>query len=265
MEEILNDFCAMQSAADVLLSSLTDEEWERIPPKNCWQVSVKDAIMHVAFYDKVARMLTTGEAKVMTDITKTIERDENWRILTFKDMTPGEVLSYWRKERTLLNASLYAKSPKDRIPWVPGIVMSAKSLVSARQMELWAHMADVCFATNRKILVPNDGAILPALFLSWQSRPNQYKINGLSMPNVPMHLSLTLPSGKIWEKGEENAQNYVKGNALEWALVAIRRLNPADTKLEIHGEAAREWSMIVQTYAGEADKTPEPLGNYSIV
>lgn len=259
MKSILSDLAAMQSAADVLLSGLSDADWEKKSPENCWEVSIKDTMIHIAFLDKAARMLTTGEAESLSEITSKVKKDEMGRIATYESLTPKEVMEFWREERARLLTAMYDKSPKDRIPWTPGIVMSAKSLVSARQMELWAHTADICFALGIKPIVPSDEAILPTLFLSWQARPNQYRINNLKMPDVPMYLELTLPSGKIWSKGEKNPDNYVKGNALDWALVAVRRLHPIDTELEIKGDSAREWSMIVQTYAGVADPTPKPL------
>ena len=42
-------------------------------------------------------------------------------------------------------------------------------------------------------------------------------VNGLAFdPEIPLHLKLTLPSGAVWEKGEPNDQNYIKGSAKDW-------------------------------------------------
>ena len=105
--------------------------------------------------------------------------------------------------------------------------------------------------------VPVFERIKSVLFLSWQARPFAYAINGFQLPDTPMYLELTLPSGEIWAKGDPAAENYIKGSAKEWALVSIRRRNWMDTDLEVVGEEARRYASIVQTYAGAADPAPE--------
>ena len=95
------------------------------------------------------------------------------------------------------------------------------------------------------------------LFLSWQARPFAYSINGLQLPDTPMYLELTLPSGEIWTKGDPQAENYIKGSAKEWAMVSVRRRNWMDTSLEVVGDEARRYASVVQCYAGAADSAPE--------
>ncbi len=73
-----------------------------------------------------------------------------------------------------------------------------------------------------------------------------------------MYLELTLPNGDLWAMGEPNDENYIKGTAKDWALVAIRRRHWMDTDLEVVGDEARTYAGIVQTYAGPADPAPEP-------
>ncbi len=59
-------------------------------------------------------------------------------------------------------------------------------------------------------------------------------------------------------RGEENAENWIKGTARDWALTAVRRRHYLDTDLEIHGEEATRYATIVQTFAGEASTPPAP-------
>jgi len=257
MKTIINDLIAEQSALDALLQTLDEEQWNTVSPEGGWEVRIKDSLAHIAFFDYAAMMLSTGQAGDMTELTSKVTMDEDFLIKEYLDMSGAETLAFWRESRSKLCASMYGKNPKDRVPWAPGLPMSAKSIVSARLMELWAHSVDIYDALGMEPVVRSDNSIASTLFLSWQARPNAYRINGLTMPETPIYLELTLPSGKIWTAGEKNSENYIKGSAREWALVAVRRRNWMDTGLEVVGEAAREYAGIVQTYAGGAESAPK--------
>jgi len=254
MKAILNDLVAEQALVDVLVSDLTEEQWLMpLPDVEMW--NIKDAIIHIAFFDYAATKLMKGEAEDLIAIADAESgQDQYVRATKFHHLTGAEVLSWWREERTRMVATFYEKQPKERIPWAPGLPMSAKSLASARLMELWAHSVDIYDALSMDPVVKD--RITSTLFLSWQARPNAYRINDLEMPDTPLYLELTLPSGEIWTKGDPEAKNYIKGSAKQWALVAIRRRNWMDTDLEVVGEEARRYASIVQTYAGWADDAP---------
>ncbi len=253
MKDIINDLIAEQVTVDELVNKLTEEQWHMDIPVEMW--NIKDAILHIAFFDYAANKLMTGGADELLAISPESGEDKYVRATAFHHLTGAEALSWWREERTRMTSTFYSKNPKDRIPWAPGLPMSAKSLVSARLMELWAHSVDIYDALGIEPVV--EDRIASTLFLSWQARPNAYRINNFEMPETPMYLELTLPSGKIWTKGDPTADNYIKGTAKEWALVSIRRRNWMDTDLEVIGEEARRYASIVQTYAGWADEAPE--------
>lgn len=254
MKELVNDFIAEQALTDTLVADLTEKEWMMDMP-GCEMWNIKDAIIHLAFFDYAANKLMRGEAENLKQLADAeAKNDEYIRATAFRGMSGEEVLQWWRCERTTLAAAFLNMDPKARIPWAPGFPMSAKSLCSARAMELWAHSVDIYDTLGKEI--PVHDRITGTLFLSWQSRPFAYKINGETLTDTPIYLELTLPSGKLWTKGEENSENYIKGTAKDWALVAIRRRNWMDTELEVVGEEARRYASIVQTYAGKADPAP---------
>lgn len=255
MKSIINDLIAEQSLVDSLLDTLTEEQW-KLPLPGCEPWILQDAVNHVAFFDYCAVRLMDHEFKDLLDgLDKEAEQDEDYIPWAFRHMTGAETLAWWRSERTKMNFKFMNKDPKERIPWAPGMPMSAKSLCSARLMELWAHSVDIYDALG--LDVPVFERIKSVLFLSWQARPFAYAINGFQLPDTPMYLELTLPDGEIWAKGDPAAENYIKGSAKEWALVSIRRRNWMDTDLEVVGEEARRYASIVQTYAGGADPAPE--------
>lgn len=253
MKDIINDLIAEQVVVDSLVSKLTEEQWHMPVPVEKW--NIKDAILHIAFFDYAANKLMNGGAEDLLAISPESGEDEYVRPTAFHHLTGAEALRWWREERTYMTSTFLDKNPKDRIPWAPGLPMSAKSLVSARLMELWAHSVDIYDALGMDPLV--EDRITSTLFLSWQARPNAYRINDLELPDTPMYLELTLPSGRLWAKGDPLAEDYIKGSAKEWALVSIRRRNWMDTDLEVNGDEARRYATIVQTFAGWAEKAPE--------
>lgn len=263
MKTIISDLLAEQSVVDSFVSSLLEGQWNEVIKSDLrvgdipgiW--TIKDEIVHIALFDEAAAKLVQGEVKDLAEAIPDGTQDDHYRCPQKRTMSKDEVLSWWREVRTRMNYAFYNCDPRARIPWAPNLPpMSVKSLASARLMELWAHSVDIYDHLGHPIQV--EDRIAHTLFLSWQARPNAYRINGIEMPDTPIYLELVLPSGKKWTKGPEDAAQYIKGSALEWALVAIRRRHWMDTDLEVVGEEARRFTSIVQTYAGEADDAPLP-------
>lgn len=260
MTQIFNpvdDLIAEQSLVDALVADFTEDDWNRTA-SYCTTWTFKDVICHIAFFDYCAVELLAGRGESVNAVADAAsEQDDHYRVLAYRDKSGSEILNWWREQRTLMDAAFMELGPKGRVPWAAGIPpMSVRSLASARLMELWAHSVDLYDAMGLDPVVKE--RITSTLFLSWQGRPNMYNVNGLAFdPEIPMYLELVLPSGEIWAKGEPNEQNFIKGSAKDWALVAIRRRNWMDTQLEVVGDEARTYAGIVQTYAGPADPAPE--------
>jgi uncharacterized protein (TIGR03084 family) len=254
----VGDLLAEQSQVDLLVADLSEDEWLQ-NASYCTTWTLKDVITHIAFFDYCAVELLNGRGESVNAVADAAsDQDEHYHVLAFRDKSGAEILSWWREQRTLMTACFMEKGPKERVPWAAGLPpMSARSLASSRLMELWAHSVDIYDALGVNPIVKD--RITSTLFLSWQGRPNMYNVNGFELPDTPIYLELTLPSGEIWAKGDKVAENYIKGSAKEWALVAIRRRNWMDTELEVVGEEARRYASIVQTYAGPADPAPKAI------
>ena len=255
MKDIVNDLIAEQSLVDAMLDGLTEEQW-KLPLEGCKPWILQDAVNHIAFFDYAANRLMDHEFTDLCDrLDKEAQQDADYIPHAFRGYTGAQTLQWWRAERTKMDFKFMNKDPKERIPWAPGMPMSARSLCSARLMELWAHSVDIYDALGRDVEVHE--RIKSVLFLSWQARPFAYAINGLKLPETPVYLELTLPSGALWIKGEPNDENYIKGSAKDWAMVSVRRRSWMDTALEVVGEEARRYAGLVQCYAGGADAAPE--------
>jgi uncharacterized protein (TIGR03084 family) len=115
-------------------------------------------------------------------------------------------------------------------------------------METWAHGQDIVDALGfrRK---PTERlrhiAHLGVSTFGWS-----YVNRQMAVPDAPVRVELTAPSGKIWSWGPEQAKDTVKGPAEDFCLVVVQRRHAADTDLIITGETARQWMSIAQVYAG---------------
>lgn len=254
METVVRDLVAEQSQVDVLLDNLTDEQWESPAATCAW--TIKDELLHIAAFDWAAVQLMQGAAENVVVLADAhFGHDEVHHVTRYQHLSGSEVLGHWRTIRTQLDAAFLAADPRARVPWAPGLPMSTRSLASARLMELWAHSVDLYDALGLDVVVKD--RIVHTLFLSWQARPNAYRINGLEMPDTPVRLEITLPSGELWTRGEETAAEVIRGSARDWALVATRRRRRQDTDLTIVGPEAHRYADVVQTFAGEAAAPPE--------
>jgi uncharacterized protein (TIGR03084 family) len=254
----VGDLIAEQAQLDALVDGFSEEQWNQ-SASYCTTWKFKDVICHIAFFDYCANELLNGRGQSVNQVADDASpQDEHFHVLKFNQQSGAQILNWWREQRTLMDAVFMAKDPKERVPWAAGVPpMSVRSLATARLMETWAHSVDIYDALGLDPLIRD--RIASTLFLSWQGRPNMYNVNGLTLPDTPLYLELTLPSGAIWAKGEPSAADCIKGSAADWALVAIRRRNWMDTGLEVVGEDARQYASIVQTYAGPADPAPAPL------
>lgn len=261
MKAILSDLIAEQSIADAFVDGLAEEQWNQTihsdlrvyDIEGIWKI--RDVVSHIAIFDEAAAKLAMGEAEQIRDVTGG-RMDEHLKYLPYLELSKQELLEKWRENRTYLNNALYHCDPKQRIPWAPGLPMSARSLATARLMELWAHWVDIY--DHFGVEIKPNMRLAHILFLSWQSRPNAYRINGVALPETPMYLELKMPDGSIWIKGDPAAENRITGDALDWALVATKRRNWMDTGLEVTGDEARRYADFAQTFAGDADLSPLP-------
>jgi len=73
----------------------------------------------------------------------------------------------------------------------------------------------------------------------------------MEMPAGDVRLALDSPSGETWTWGPDDASDSIVGSALDFALVATQRRQPASTDLIATGDLATEWLGIAQAFAGE--------------
>jgi uncharacterized protein (TIGR03084 family) len=134
--------------------------------------------------------------------------------------------------------------------------MSAKSFLTARLMETWAHGQDVVDAVGAA-RAPTDRlrhiAQLGVITRRWS-----YANRGLAVREEEVRVELAGPSGTTWTWGQDDAAASIVGAAEDFCLVVTQRRHVDDTMLVVRGDAARDWMLKAQAFAGPPTDGPRP-------
>ncbi len=257
MKQICSDLTWEQDTLDDLVTNLVPDGWNSVTLCDDW--TIKDEICHLAYFDHTARLAATdseaftqhliedfGQVKDMDEVTEiTLSRGRAMEI--------EALLAWWRAERLQLNSALSALGPKDRLPWY-GPPMSALSFATARLMETWAHGQDIYDALKKKRPVSpglKHVAHLGVTTFGWS-----FANRGQEVPDTPVHVSLTAPSGETWTWGDADTAETITGPAEDFCLVVTQRRHVDDTALAVSGDTARKWMLAAQAFAGPPDNGP---------
>jgi uncharacterized protein (TIGR03084 family) len=257
MQAICADLRAEYDALDRLVADLEEGQWNQSTPFYKW--TIYDEIAHIYYFDSTSLLATSSRedfaAHAPSMRVELVENDSFTDIVNGRMgiLKPADMLEKWRSVRNDLLDNLANLGPKDRLPWY-GPDMSALSFATARLMETWAHGQDV-YDTLRVRRRCSDSiksiAHLGVTTFAWT-----FINRKLTVPESPPSVTLTAPSGALWQWGEEDGENYVKGSAEEFCLLVTQRRNLADTALHVGGDAAQQWLSMAQCFAGPATDGP---------
>ena len=259
MKSICKDLADEYAALDDIVKDLDADGWQTVTLFYNW--TIKDEISHLAYFDKTACLSATDSEAFAAEVEKILQG-----ITSFDDvfrnvnaiggaMSDADLLAWWRKERGQLVAAFESMKPDTRVPWY-GPTMSARSSATARIMETWAHGQDIVDAL--KIVRPGSDRLKHIAFLGVSTFKWSFKNRQLAVPDQPVRVALTSPSGELWAWGPEDVDNVVSGSALDFCLVVTQRRNAADTGLRIQGDTAAQWMRIAQAFAGPPADGPLP-------
>jgi uncharacterized protein (TIGR03084 family) len=253
MEQICADLAAEHAALDELVASLTEAEWAVPTPASGW--AIRDQLSHVWFFDQRALLALTDADGFRADMEWLMANGgTDASVGPGRSMSGTELFASWRSDRQRLIEVARSVDPSTRVPWY-GPAMAARSFITARLMETWAHGQDVADALG-VARVPT-ARLRHVAHIGVRARPFSYAINSMPVPDASIHVALTAPDGDVWEWGEPS-NDRVTGSALDFCLVVTQRRHVADTGLEVDGPAATEWISIAQAFAGEPGGGREP-------
>lgn len=252
------DFRQESRAQAAVLEPLNEADFDRVTLFKGW--TINDVIGHLHIFNTAAETSLQGREPfriffapikaVLARGGSFIEAQDPWL-----DGLRGRALfAAWLAgaERC---ADLYAAAdPKQRISWA-GPDMSARSSITARQMETWAHGQEIFDVLGQQRAEQDrirNIAHMGVATYGWT-----FVNRGLTPPEPAPHVRLTGPSGAVWEWNELQ-ENAVSGSAVEFAQVVTQVRNIADTGLTVQGANARRWMEIAQCFAGPPVDPPAP-------
>lgn len=250
MQDLVSDLRDEQAALDSLVASASDEKWLTPTPAVGWDV--RDSISHLAAIDDFALECVEGRHEAAFARAATASSPEAFNdelIEPGRSKTPAEMLEWWRTSRERLSGALLAKDPSDRIVWGAG-PMAARSFVTARIMECWAHGLD-CFAAL-DVTPVDTGRLAHVCHIAYRALPYAFFYAGREMPAPLEDLQIVVEppdAGEPWVYGPDTATQRITGAASEWARVAVQRMSAAEAAtLEATGPLAEQALEVARAY-----------------
>lgn len=242
-----------------VLEHLPEADFQRPTLFKSW--TINDVIGHLHMFNVAVRLTLQDDRKFadfFAPVAATLKQGKSMleaQYVWLNDLQGRALFDIWRGECTN-TANLYCNTdPKRRVKWA-GPDMSARSSITARQMETWAHGQEIfdCLGIERD----DTDRIKNIAHLGVQTFGWTFINRKIEVPGAAPHVVLTAPSGAVWEWNEVQENNRVSGSATEFCQVVAQTRNLADTSLVTTGDTARQWMEIAQCFAGEPNDPPAP-------
>lgn len=246
LDPLLADLAAEHAALDAVVAPLPPERWDLATPAPGW--SVRTQVSHLTYFDEQAALARLQPAAYEAGRDAALaDRSTFDTAGPYAALPVDELLARWRASRAALGAAFAGADPRDRLPWY-GPPMSARSFLTARLMEAWAHGVDVTDALG---LPPAASDRLQHVaHLGVVTRGWSYAVRGEEPPPEDVHVVLDAPGGGAWTWGDPGAPDRIEGPALDFCLVVTQRRPVADVGLVATGPAAAGWLDVAQAFAG---------------
>jgi uncharacterized protein (TIGR03084 family) len=256
--DLRSDLIDEQEALDAAVAALPDQRWDDPTPSAGW--TVRDQIAHLTYFDGTASLAIRDPGAFrasLATLAPLLERGggamDDATLGRARSLAPAEVLDRWRAGRAALAAAAEGLHDGDRVPWY-GPSMGAKSFLTARLMECWAHGQDVVDAVGGSR--PATDRLAHIVRLGVITRGWTYANRREEPPAAEVRVDLEAPSGDRWAFGPEEAADVVAGPAEDFCLVVTQRRHVDETALTVRGPAARDWMEKAQAFAGPPTQRP---------
>ncbi|RMD84470.1 MAG: TIGR03084 family protein [Candidatus Dadabacteria bacterium] len=258
MREQVEGFRKECNALAELLESLEDRDFEIVTQFKQWTIG--DVLRHLHVWNYAADRALMAPQEFDAYLAAFAEHAASGDVRVFerhwcREPAGRGLLDAWRALASELCVHFASADPKVRVRWV-GPDMSARSAITARLMETWAHGQEVYDILG--VERGTDDRIKDIAFLGVRTFEWTFRNRGLAVPGKRPYVRLQAPSGAVWEFGDPDEENRIEGNAVEFCQVVTQVRNVADTSLEVRGEVARRWMAIAQCFAGPPSDPPAP-------
>ena len=252
--EQANDFLEESGALHALLKGRPESDFGKVTLFKDW--TVNDVLRHLHFWDWMAELQITDETRLEAELASV--GTEGMRPCERQHVggAGGNALLalWWEQARRTANIFVTA-DPKARLKWA-GPSMSARSSITARLMETWAHGQEIYDVLGAERV--DKDRIRNIVVLGVNTYGWTYLVRKQD-PLGPIPLvRLTAPSGEIWTFGEDDGTNRIEGSASEFCQVVTQTRNVKDTALKVSGPVAEDWMSKAQCFAGGRNDPPAP-------
>ena len=253
-----SDFLAESEALERLIQPLQASDFARPTGFKSW--TFEKILRHLHFWNHMANLALTAPDDFQAALKPAVEAMMAGKTLPEIEIvafpqTDLELVSQWQVGFREAAAAYQQADPSDRVAWV-GPSMSARSSITARQMETWAHGQAI--ADDLGIDRSEDDRIRNIVVLGVNTFGWSFTVRGMEVPEEQPALRLTSPSGESWEYGNPDSDQVISGMAHEFAQVVTQTRNIADTQLSCEGDTAKLWMHHAQCFAGAATTPPAP-------
>ncbi len=231
-------------------------------PTQFKQWTFDDVLGHLYMFDHAAEVAARSREElhaVLTPVMASLAAGRTFQQCT-RDWLQGcsgdALLRRWQDQYRRVATLFRDLDPALRLPWF-GPDMSARSFISARQMEAWAHGQAIFDALGLE-RVEHDRlyniAVMGVNTFGWT-----FSVHRRAVPATRPYVRLVSPSGATWDWHDPASADRVEGSAVEFCRVVTQTRNVQDTQLRVNGPVATQWMSIAQCFAG-APVMPPPTG-----
>lgn len=252
--EQASDFLEESRTLDALLEGRADGDFDKVTLFKGW--TVNDVLRHLHYWNWMAELQIADEARLEAELAAVGAEGMRPREQAHAASASGtDLLSAWWTQAQRTAGIFSTADPKTRLKWA-GPSMSARSSITARLMETWAHGQEVYDALGAERV--DEDRIRNIVVLGVNTYGWTYLVRKQEPPGPMPFVKLTAPSGETWAFGEDDGTNGIEGSATEFCQVVTQTRNVKDTQLKVTGPAAEDWMSKAQCFAGGRNDPPAP-------
>lgn len=257
MQQVVADFIAECKTLEQLLESASADDWTRPTQFLGW--TLESVLLHLHFWNRAVDLALEQPEAFAQLILQVKSAMPQGGLRAMEDAhikeRGAELFACWQAGFRQMQARWSSLDPKHRIAWA-GPSMSARSAITARQMETWAHGQEIFDLLGEQR--DEHDRLKNIVHLCVNTYDWSFKVRGRETPGPMPLLQLQSPSGQLWQFGEPSNSNSISGSAVGFAQVCAQTRNVADTDLQVHGEIAADWMANAQCFAGAPEQPPAP-------
>lgn len=259
MKQLATDFLDESNALHQLVVPLDDAGLSQETAFKSW--TIERVVQHLHVWNMAALMSLKGDGSFETYYAQLEDHrrgggtmgsfEREW----LKGLGGRDLVAAWRDGFAETAERFSQAEPSARVKWA-GPDMSARSSITARLMETWAHGQEVYDVLG--VVRQNGDRIRNIVVLGNNTYGWTFRVRGEAAPEPRPHLRLTAPSGEVWLYNEPSETELIEGAAADFCQVVTQTRNIADTTLKVTGANAQNWMSKAQCFAGDAEPPPAP-------